>query len=205
MQHKCNRFLDSYCLKTNATKCCSKCKIVYYCSKNCQKKDWLIHKLVCYPNLSDRLKGMSQFSIKYNVHVLNFSGGNYQTVNNIIYSISAFRVQGTVECGCVICEKKIVFKDQKKYLTSKIHYDDNNNNTYIIYHFYYKCQKCYDENRVLCNQHFIDINQCHINNSKKIELLLFYINYIYIYNDVENVRDITNIIILMIYKMIECK
>ena len=30
--------------KKKATKQCSKCRKVYYCSKKCQKKDWKQHK-----------------------------------------------------------------------------------------------------------------------------------------------------------------
>jgi hypothetical protein len=28
---------------------CSRCRLVYYCSKECQGKDWLIHKRICVP------------------------------------------------------------------------------------------------------------------------------------------------------------
>lgn len=36
----------SVCLKKTKNKC-SKCNQTYYCSKECLKKEWLIHKLVC--------------------------------------------------------------------------------------------------------------------------------------------------------------
>lgn len=41
---------SNYCLmctKDNATSCCSLCKKAWYCSKDCQKKHWLIHKDYC--------------------------------------------------------------------------------------------------------------------------------------------------------------
>ena len=33
--------------KTVTTTSCSKCHVVYYCSKECQTKDWFIHKFFC--------------------------------------------------------------------------------------------------------------------------------------------------------------
>ena len=41
------------CCKHNGLekiKKCGNCKLVYYCSVNCQKNDWLEHKKVCYSN-----------------------------------------------------------------------------------------------------------------------------------------------------------
>ena len=41
---------DKWCLTCNkhdATKRCSKCKSVYFCSEDCQKKAWRIHKKHC--------------------------------------------------------------------------------------------------------------------------------------------------------------
>jgi len=38
------------CNKANCTKKCSLCKLSYYCSVECQKKNWSSHKLVCKKN-----------------------------------------------------------------------------------------------------------------------------------------------------------
>ncbi|KAF9201757.1 hypothetical protein BGZ49_008032 [Haplosporangium sp. Z 27] len=36
--------------KTPSTTRCSRCKIVHYCSQNCQRKDWPSHKIACTPS-----------------------------------------------------------------------------------------------------------------------------------------------------------
>lgn len=41
MENRCNTCFEK------ATKICSQCKIVHYCSKKCQIKDWYIHKNKC--------------------------------------------------------------------------------------------------------------------------------------------------------------
>jgi hypothetical protein len=39
----------TFCGKPNAKSICAKCHFVNYCSKDCQTKDWKIHKLICDP------------------------------------------------------------------------------------------------------------------------------------------------------------
>ena len=41
----------SNCDKPNSNLKCSKCKLVFYCSKECQVKDWSTHKLLCKDQL----------------------------------------------------------------------------------------------------------------------------------------------------------
>ena len=46
---------DNWCLYCDAKKCekkCSKCKSVYFCNQDCQRKAWKIHKKHCGRNLS---------------------------------------------------------------------------------------------------------------------------------------------------------
>lgn len=37
---------------------CSRCCMVPYCSKECQRYDWKYHKSVCHPDVSERLRGL---------------------------------------------------------------------------------------------------------------------------------------------------
>ena len=43
--HQCDKMQDQ--VKTGSLKFCGRCRTVYYCSRECQEKDWPIHKLGC--------------------------------------------------------------------------------------------------------------------------------------------------------------
>ena len=42
ISHSC-----THCTQGNATSRCSKCKLVYYCGKECQQAHWKVHKKIC--------------------------------------------------------------------------------------------------------------------------------------------------------------
>ena len=54
----CNVMLDKQCnwnkchQRSKKLKKCKKCKLVFYCSKSCQKHDWKLHKKICRRKLS---------------------------------------------------------------------------------------------------------------------------------------------------------
>ncbi|XP_060561743.1 uncharacterized protein LOC132721452 [Ruditapes philippinarum] len=41
------------CAKPNCTKLCNRCKGTFYCSKECQRKDWSVHKEICVQRLTE--------------------------------------------------------------------------------------------------------------------------------------------------------
>ncbi len=42
------KYICNYCMKEfNESFRCSRCKKAYYCGKECQVKDWTIHKILC--------------------------------------------------------------------------------------------------------------------------------------------------------------
>src|SRR6266542_3119758 len=57
--------------KKPANKCCSRCKVKYYCSPSCQKKDYKNHVLDCPPRSADILvKNVFADTIPTNTAVL---------------------------------------------------------------------------------------------------------------------------------------
>lgn len=42
------------CRAQENLKKCSGCKVIYYCSRECQKKDWSSHKIICGPELKNK-------------------------------------------------------------------------------------------------------------------------------------------------------
>ncbi len=57
--HECG-----YCLCKNALMLCSRCKRIHYCSKECQKKHWKIHKPLCKET---SMKFLKLIEINYNI------------------------------------------------------------------------------------------------------------------------------------------
>ncbi|XP_022333750.2 uncharacterized protein LOC111130800 isoform X1 [Crassostrea virginica] len=65
--------------KKNTMKRCTRCRLVYYCSRECQAKDWPIHKTSCSnttENLTDHSKEISK--IKLNTKFTTDDGSIYQ-------------------------------------------------------------------------------------------------------------------------------
>ena len=48
----------NYCFKKHSGLRCSQCKITYYCDANCQKADWLSHKINCTKTKINSLKSI---------------------------------------------------------------------------------------------------------------------------------------------------
>lgn len=68
----------------NVYPCCPKCECFYYCSKECQIKDWAKHKLMCGKDPSDSYKEKlalyKQAKSAADEMYSHFNAGNYTTV-----------------------------------------------------------------------------------------------------------------------------
>lgn len=68
----------SNCHMNNGSKRCSNCKIVHYCSVECQKADWINHKQACiHLDKNSRLKSILD-ELKNNLQLNGFIGAMIQ-------------------------------------------------------------------------------------------------------------------------------
>ncbi|KAH0550734.1 histone-lysine N-methyltransferase SMYD3 [Cotesia glomerata] len=84
-----------YCFNSGKISRCSGCQFVYYCSKNCQKKGWLIHKVEC-PSIKrvsprivpDAARMLARIIIKLNQGAKNergyYTDTKYRTFNDLM-------------------------------------------------------------------------------------------------------------------------
>lgn len=61
-------FKHCRCCDKKSTKKCSRCKNVYYCSRECQKKDWKFHKTECKEEKGEKKKLM-KFKSKFGMFI----------------------------------------------------------------------------------------------------------------------------------------
>jgi hypothetical protein len=59
------------CYNRDELKKCSRCKRVYYCSRECQRKDWSVHKTRCFDITQDQ-NDLQQLVIENGTLKLNF-------------------------------------------------------------------------------------------------------------------------------------
>ena len=72
---------------------CSICLTVFYCSKECQQKDWRAHKKRCKPGS----KSDTQLSHVYQQVVLNFAQSNYVCIIFVLLCMMGTLVFGEAQ------------------------------------------------------------------------------------------------------------
>lgn len=139
-----------YCLAKGTLKC-SHCRFVFYCSNSCQHYDWVVHKFVCYPSLSQRLCGLARLQVLTNTQYATLSTGNYSIdLDGLYYQVSAFN--GDIgKHFCIVCGKKISYKGplndiKVKFISTKV--------------TYYRCDDCIQNDRIICENSFRETGVC---------------------------------------------
>lgn len=175
-----------------ASNLCDGCGLTSYCSIGCQKTDWHIHRQICHPLLNIRLKKICEVAIKYRVDSGWLNLSKHITITDdtkpgsIYHSINAFNTMGD-ETRCVVCTKDIGKGSLYNHLK-----------TYIIFHgrviAYYRCRLCYNENKLLCSDTFLEVGICRVIRENGFIHLLMCKAYIIQELDADIVSYILNIL-----------
>lgn len=151
--HKC---------KVKACMSCTGCKIVSYCSNECQKEDYPLHKQLCYASFNERLVAVCHFAKKYDTlnDGFNLSTRHCADVHpNSVYFFGAF--SGTfTSYRCAICVKQIDYAGPYDHIKGTVYFEG----TWLKY---YRCVKCNNEKKSLCGGSLMETTLCEETRRKK--------------------------------------
>ena len=193
-QYRCNNMACGRGLETTV---CSRCKIVEYCSSECQRKDWYFHQHVCHPSPSARLRGLCSLLSKYKECELISAVPVYVQMddNDEVFRVSAFardytRITGEHNC-CAICAKDNVTrptlraKQNVKFAGKAWPY--------------FRCITCVKEGRVLCPSTLDNTIDCVIAHREAVFIRVALFTQLEALN-----KDILDIIVSLCIKMGSC-
>eukprot|EP01084_Bolivina_argentea_P124120 219949_1 len=83
-----------YCTADNATKLCSACQILYYCSRNCQTKHWKSHKKRCKKLKESKIINKFKLPVKYVSNLVQINDHEFITTSQIIFDKSLSNKDG---------------------------------------------------------------------------------------------------------------
>lgn len=194
--YSCNK-LD--CQNKCTTKC-SGCKIAHYCSPECQKKDWLIHKQMCFALLSDRLRAFCEITTRNKARAAHLSmtvGIHPLDTNTLFYYLSCFPKMKLkfFNSWCVVCSGEAIWD-----------YDTSSTRSSHVFFAgrsipYLRCMSCETLQRTLCHTTFMESAVCRANSIAKIIHL-----FMYRHCDVLPLtHDVFNVIITYAIDLLDCK
>lgn len=143
---------------------CSKCQLVKYCGKDCQRKDWFTHKRICFTRPEERIKGFVQLvkenykDKSWSFKDTNISWSLYTKFMDDEYHTVSPLGGDNFHRICATCYKQVDYdgplRHRIKYITENI--------TYCL------CNQCYENGAELCPVSYID------KRHKAIKMLVFY-------------------------------
>ncbi len=136
---------QEYACSKSAQQCCSSCKSVYYCSKECQRSDWPFHKQLCHVSLSERLRSICDWALKYDEVCVGLSCGNTVFDKGAVKLLSAYPRQERIAYWCAICADSIRFPSTPPAFVTKF-------DVFYRGHYwtYARCEKCVKVDKLLC-------------------------------------------------------
>ena len=160
---KCNRLA---CRKTTPIKECALCKTVAYCSRECQRAEWSVHKRFCFPSLGERLVALCDVIIK-DRESDRFCRPDLSTIQcfplcsepNIIYSSVCVYGSGLhrrlelCSWSCAVCSLPISDSEipRSSHLVVRVKETDFE---------YQRCIACTSDNKTLCPVHMTPTTKC---------------------------------------------
>lgn len=117
--------------KRKSLKKCSLCRDTHYCSLNCQKSDWILHKHICKKNEKLKISIDSKVDIQFSSSVLLCGGllsltEEYLIVRDIITEKMRFQFKQYIYQAAVglvkLSKKKFNFSKIEKFLTRNLNY-----------------------------------------------------------------------------------
>lgn len=160
---KCNRLA---CRKAALGKVCVRCKTVAYCSRECQRIEWPVHKRFCFPSLGERLVALCDVIIKEREPV-RFCRPDLSTIQcfplcsepNIIYSsvcvYGSWLHHREELCSwcCAVCSVPIRDSDIQRSSQMIIRVKETDFK-------YQRCIACTSNNKILCPIHMTPTTEC---------------------------------------------
>lgn len=181
---------------------CVRCKIVCYCSTECQNNDWHIHKQMCFVSLSDRLRACCEITTKNNVRAahLSFANGIHpRDKSTPFYYISCFprlKLKSLLSSWCVVCSAEVVWSEREAMSSL---------GSYILFAGkaipYLRCISCVALQRTLCHTTFMERAVCREKSIAKIIPLLMYRHC----DALPLSYDVFNTIIAYAIDLLDCK
>ena len=178
---KCRVYCDFCDELSDELMYCARCKTVRYCSKKCQRSDWICHKLICHPLLSERLKAICQIESE------GFTGPYSRTelsrsvsyiLNKELYWLNPFKKIGNDYYYCIICGKGTA-------LTRPFYGKDF---TFIFNEHKIECLRCSDclsKKKLICGTTLMEVSVCFRKKIPIIMMLLY--EHLYVCNDMIHV------------------
>ena len=83
---------------------CSRCQFVYYCSKECQKKQWLHHKVICFKEKHQRIAAYIQHKTNLKQRKINLSK------RTSIQSTFPLSRKNCITDACLMCSRHATFQ-----------------------------------------------------------------------------------------------
>lgn len=200
--------------KCNASRCtmhgenlCQRCKTVYYCCKECEIRDSVIHNEICHPSLDARLRAVCRIIVKYRTPGRSNHDSFDLSRNHIIrllpegntFAVTAFDNCGrpcmsSMHCSCILCGGFIGPVGSNGCINKRAFFEGQHL-TYDV------CKACHEQKKVLCSETLMEITLCKASSLRFLTQTLFFLKEM----AAPLVDDVIIGILHLLYSSMPCK